>query len=166
MKKIFLTVIVAIMCFLPGYYAYVNNKYVNEIEGYWHLADKSSTIAEKEVHIANFVDVLASQSNLRGKHSVLIFQNIDNSFDYNLMALRSLRNWLFEIKSMDVKSFEYNTAIQQITAQEQGEAIGMLNVFKDTYFIENYIYLYIPILSIIEGILCIIGLILLYRILE
>lgn len=43
---------------------------------------------------------------------------------------------------MDANSFQYNTAIQQITQQEQGEAIDMLSVFQGCWYKENYILLW------------------------
>ena len=43
---------------------------------------------------------------------------------------------------MNVASFEYQTAIQQITAQEQGEAQAMLEVFSGIWWKNNYIFLW------------------------
>lgn len=43
---------------------------------------------------------------------------------------------------MDANFFQYNTAIQQITQQEQGEAIDMLSVFQGCWYKENYILLW------------------------
>jgi hypothetical protein len=41
-----------------------------------------------------------------------------NSFNYNLTALKSLRDRLNQIRGMDPNSFQYQTAIHQITEQE------------------------------------------------
>jgi hypothetical protein len=49
---------------------------------------------------------------------------------------------LDEIQKMNVASFEYQTAIQQITAQEQGEAQAMLEVFSGIWWKNNYIFLW------------------------
>lgn len=43
---------------------------------------------------------------------------------------------------MKVTSFEYQTAMQQITGQEQGEANEMLSVFKGVWYKENFILLW------------------------
>ena len=56
----------------------------------------------------------------------------------NFEALKSLQKRLQEIKKLDPNSFEYNTAIQQITAQEQGEAASMLCVFHGCWIKEHY----------------------------
>jgi len=53
-------------------------------------------------------------------------------------ALETLSRRLTEIQNMNPSSFEYNTAIQQITAQEQGEANAMLSEFKGCYLLNNY----------------------------
>ena len=39
---------------------------------------------------------------------------------------------------MDTSSFQYNTAIQQITAQEQGEAHSLINTIKECYVLQNH----------------------------
>lgn len=103
---------------------------------YWEIADKSSTISEKSKYIDLFVDAL-SKSNMQGKYNCIMLETPNNSFDFNFTALKSLQQRLKEIKLMNVKSFEYQTAIQQITAQEQGEAKNMLSVFSGIYFKEN-----------------------------
>ena len=108
-------------------------KYEKEYFSYWQLADKSSTIEEKSIYIDRFVIALR-EAKMEGKNNALILTTPDNSFDYNFKALLSLQIRLKEIKQMDVKSFEYQTAIQQITAQEQGEAENMLNVFSGIYW--------------------------------
>jgi uncharacterized membrane protein len=43
---------------------------------------------------------------------------------------------------MDVSSFEYQTAIQQITDQEQGGASPMLSVFEGIWWKTNYFLLW------------------------
>jgi hypothetical protein len=39
---------------------------------------------------------------------------------------------------MNESDFAYQTAIQQITAQEQGEAENLLIIFKGTYLLKSY----------------------------
>ena len=43
---------------------------------------------------------------------------------------------------MNVQSFAYQTAIQQITQQEQGEAQYMLKVFQGSWMLIHYWYLW------------------------
>lgn len=93
----------------------------------WNLADKSSTIEAKAEYIGLFVAMLNSNSTDFAENNVQWMTTPDNSFKMNLMALQTLNSRLQEIMKMDVKSFEYQTAIQQITQQEQGEASKLIN---------------------------------------
>lgn len=123
-----------------GYIFYVVHAYAQyaKIQSHWVLADRASTIDQKSKHIDNFIHALES-TGLQGTYSSLFIVNEGNSFDANLNALKTLQQRLVEIKDMDVKSFEYQTAIQQITAQEQGEANEMLSVLSSCYMRENHI---------------------------
>lgn len=116
-------------------------EYSKDIKCYWALADKSSTIAEKTVNIDLFVQALEN-SNLQGKYNALIFKTPDNSFDNNLKALKSLQSRLHDVSNMNVSSFEYQTAIQQITGQEQGEATTMLCTLEGIWYKEHYFLLW------------------------
>jgi hypothetical protein len=116
-------------------------QYEREIHSYWSLADKSSTIAAKASYLDRFVSVLEAQG-LGGTYDAIIYPTPDNSFDANLQALKSLQGRLHEIQQMNVTSFEYQTAIQQITAQEQGEAKAMLDVFEGAWYKQRHFLLW------------------------
>jgi hypothetical protein len=111
------------------------------IESMWSLADKSSTIPAKAQYVDRFVDAL-DQQGFGGKYNAIIFPTPDNSYDQNYAALKTLQSRLHEIATMDITSFQYQTAIQQITAQEQGEAHKMLNVFEGVWRKEHYPFLW------------------------
>jgi len=124
----------------------------------WSLSDKSSTITAKQKYIGEFVAALEQgfKNNEFSEYNALFLKTPNNSFIKNLEALKTLSDRLNEIKGMNPNSFEYNTAIQQITAQEQGEAQSMIYTFSRCYTLSNY-----PIIwSWIGGLLCIIGCIL------
>lgn len=109
--------------------------YEKQYSQHWSLADKSSTIPAKQKHIADFVAAL-ERGNANGQfagHNVIFMQTPNNSFEANLTALKTLSQRLSEIQEMSPSSFEYNTAIQQITAQEQGEANQMLDTIESCY---------------------------------
>jgi hypothetical protein len=108
-------------------------EYERTVAAEWSLADKSSTIPAKGQHLDKFVAALEGQG-FQGQYNAVIFPTPDNSFDTNLEALKTLQNRLHEIEKMDVSSFQYQTAIQQITAQEQGEARKMLQVFEGVWW--------------------------------
>lgn len=119
---------------------YASNSWVKSYEQEWALADKSSTIPAKSQHVEKFLKLL-EQGYADGDladHNALLLKNDNNSFASNLEALRTLATRLKEIEGMNPSSFEYNTAIQQITAQEQGEASAMLDVFEGCYMLENW----------------------------
>ena len=116
-------------------------QYSKNVLSYWKLADKSSTIVEKSRNLDLFVAQF-SDEKYKGEYDAIIFKTPDNSFDGNFKALTSMQLRLQEIKTMDISSFEYQTAIQQITAQEQGEAFDMLDTLKGVWYKENYFYLW------------------------
>jgi hypothetical protein len=55
-----------------------------------------------------------------------------------MVALKSLQGRMHQIQSMDEQSFAYQTAIQQITAQEQGEAAHLTDTFEGCWYLRNY----------------------------
>lgn len=110
--------------------------YENDIGSYWDLADKSSTLNAKSDYIEKFIAALK-----KSKHSefnAVIYKTPTVNFNNNIKALQTLSDRLKIVSKMDQTSFAYQTAIQQITGQEQGEAREMLDVFSGCYFLENY----------------------------
>lgn len=106
--------------------------YDNTIGSYWELSVKASTLEQKSTYLNSFVAALDT-AHLSG-HDALVFETPDNDYDQNLIALKSLQQRMVEIKGMDVKSFEYQQAISQITAQEQGEAEHLLGIFRGVWY--------------------------------
>ena len=118
-----------------------NYQYERDYESYWNLAEKASTIQQKAEYVNKFV-VGFKGKGFEGDYNAVFFKTPDNSFDKNLEALESLKTRLDQIQKMNVSSFEYQTAIQQITAQEQGEAQDMLKVFSGIWWKNNYFFLW------------------------
>ena len=112
-----------------------NYQYQKDIGCYWGLADKSSTLAEKSMYIEKFLQALFASKH--SDYNAILLPTPNESFDLNLRALKSLGERLKNIQTMDEKSFAYQTAIQQITAQEQGEAKEMLVVFDGCWTLAN-----------------------------
>ena len=104
----------------------------------WNLSDKSSTIDAKFKYINEFVTNIEENRKEFADNSAIVFTTPNNSFDKNLDAVKSLRDRLASIQKMDPASFQYNTAIQQITAQEQGEAGTMISVLQSCFFLSQY----------------------------
>lgn len=131
---------------------HANYEYSNEYSSYWTLADKASTITLKSTYIDQFVSALGS-SGLQGTHDAIWFPTADNSFDSNFQTLQSLQSRLHTISTMDEGSIQYQTAIQQITAQEQDEATDMLAVFEDCWYKVHHYWLWNGWLNAVEIIL-------------
>lgn len=117
-----------------------NYRFERDYLSFWHLADKSSSIPAKQKHIEQFVAALEKgrTNGAFAEYNALWLKTPDNNFNFNLEAVKTLSARLSEIQEMKPSSFEYNTAIQQITAQEQGEAKAMLGIFKECYLLKGY----------------------------
>jgi len=128
----------------------------------WSLADKSSTIPAKQQYITQFLNALkqGKTNGIFADYNALFLKTPNNNFDTNVKALETLSNRLTEIQNMDPTSFQYNTAIEQITRQEQGEAKEMLSVFRGCYDLNNYFFQWDwigSVIFVISGILFIGG---------
>ncbi len=118
-----------------GYFAadiHASFQYENTVESYWSLSEKASTLDQKSAYLDQFVAALDAAH--LGGNGAWIWQTPDNDYGQNYTALKSLQKRMQEIKGMDVTSFQYQQAISQITAQEQGEATKLLSCIKDVWF--------------------------------
>lgn len=115
----------------------VGYRFERDYYSQWELSDRASTIKAKREKLTIFLDSL-SKSKEFADHNAVWLKTDANSFENNLAALRTLVVRLEEIQNMPTDSFQYNTAIQQITAQEQGEAKAMMAVFSGCYALENF----------------------------
>lgn len=116
---------------------YVNYEYANKIECNWDLADRASTLAQKAEYIDKFVKAL-EDCKLEGTNSALFLETPETDFNENMKALKSLQSRLIQISNMSETDFAYQTALQQITAQEQGEAHEMLHHLEDCWQRQNH----------------------------
>jgi len=141
MRKFITTLIVVLVL---GFHivseAYTMYLYDSRIQSYWDLAVKASTLDQKAAFLDQFVDALEA-ANLHG-NDALIWATPNNSAEQNMVALKSLQKRMQEIKGMDVTSFQYQQAISQITAQEQGEAQSMLSTLRGVWFKSNHFWLW------------------------
>jgi len=145
MIRIFLGFGICVICVIFSIYLIIGGvkrdyEYNNNIYSNWTLADKSSTLSEKSKYIQSFIDKL--KDSRHSDYNAIWLKTPDNSFEKNMQALQSLSDRLKKIQTIDENSFAYQTAIQQITAQEQGEASKMLNELSGCYFLGNEYYLW------------------------
>lgn len=114
-----------------------NYSWDNDFGSHWELADKSSTLADKAKHLDTFVSVLG-KSKLEGSHHAVFYKTPTNSFDANFAAASTLNTRLASLKDAAPDSMAYQQAIQQITAQEQGEGGAMVDTLKGCYIKSHY----------------------------
>jgi len=119
---------------------YTNYIYDKTVQSYWDLGVKASTLEQKAAYIDQFVEALDA-AHLRGSDAI-IFPTPNNSAEQNMIALKSLQSRMREIQHMDVTSFQYQQAISQITAQEQGEARSMLDTLRGVWYKSNHFFLW------------------------
>jgi hypothetical protein len=115
-------------------------EYTNNIGSYWSLADKASTLQAKSEYLDKFAAAIDAE-HLSGNNAIFL-KTPDNSVEQNLAVLHTLQSRMKEIKGMDVTSFAYQQAIQQITAQEQGEADKLLEVIEGSWYLKNHVFLW------------------------
>jgi hypothetical protein len=144
-----LPLFLSLTIFYITYACKVHNTYVQNYESYWTMADRSSTLEAKAQYIDKFVTTLEENQNTQfAPMNAWLFPNPTKSFALNLQALKTLAARLHEIQTMDPASFQYNTAISQITAQEQGEAQSLLDNFYGSYLLKTHLLLWngVPLL--------------------
>jgi hypothetical protein len=130
--------------------------YSKNVGSYWSLAEKASTIKQKSEYMDKFVDAL-SKENFAANNAIIL-ATPDNETASNNRAVKSLQDRLHEIQGMNPKSFEYQAAIQQITAQEQGEAHGVLSELEGAWLLANgYFFCWDWIGGTIAGFALIVG---------
>lgn len=115
-----------------------NYNYERKFLSYWELSDRSSTILAKEQYITQFVNAINQDRSSFADYNALILKTPQNNFDNNLKAVTTLRDRLKDIEGMNESDFAYQTAIQQITAQEQGEAGNLLGIVEGAYYLGSY----------------------------
>jgi hypothetical protein len=115
-------------------------EYSNQFESYWNLSVKASTLQQKSSYLDQYVQAL--ESTRMAEYDALYLKTPNNNVQQNFVALKSLQNRMHEIIGMDPSSFQYQQAIQQITAQEQDDAKEMLGVFEGAWYLEHHFYLW------------------------
>lgn len=138
---ILLTVIILVWLIAGiGTIIYATYQYERTVESYWELADKASTLDQKCEYLEKFSAALDAAK--LDEYNAIFYETPNNSLAQNKRAMKSLLTRLEEIRGMNPKSFEYQQAMFQITAQEQGEAKAMLEVFFGCWLKANHFFLW------------------------
>lgn len=135
MKTILVTIGILFAIILGIYELKSSYVYNNTIGSYWSLSDKASTLQQKSEYLDKYVGALESAH--MASHNAVIFPTPDNSFEQNMVALKSLQGRMHQMQNMDEQSFAYQTAMQQITGQEQGDARGLTDTLEGCWYLEN-----------------------------
>jgi hypothetical protein len=106
------------------------------VDAYWSLSDKASTLDQKSAYLDQYVSGIEGQTF--APNNATIFPTANTAFAQNLIALKSLQGRMHQIKGMDESSFAYQTAIQQITAQEQGEAQALTSTLEGCWMLQHH----------------------------
>jgi hypothetical protein len=118
-----------------------NNKYDTEFGANWQLSKKTATIEQKSVYIDKFVQDI-EKGGFGGKFDAIFNPNDNNSYEQNLIALKTLQQRLHELKSLPMTSFDYNTALQQLSEQQGDISSNMIYTFSGIWYKEHYILLW------------------------
>lgn len=116
----------------------VGYQYNRDIDSYWTLGVKASTLQQKSTYLDQYIKAL-EDAHLSGNDAI-IFPTPDNSYEQNMVALKSLQGRMHQIQGMDEQSFAYQTAIQQITGQEQAQADNITGTFEGIWYKTNHIF--------------------------
>jgi predicted negative regulator of RcsB-dependent stress response len=131
--KSFGVILILVAVFLIGFSIFgavrMSYQWDNQFASPWNLADKSSTLSQKAEYIDKFVSNLKAGIDAND-HDALYFKTPNNSCGENIKAVESLASRLHELQKADPESMAYQQAIQQITAQEQGEASEMITTLQ------------------------------------
>lgn len=111
-------------------------QFESQIGSNWKLAIKASTIQQKSEYVDKFV-LAVEESNAAKGNDAIFLKTPDNDLSNNVRAVKSLQSRLQEIKTMDVSSFQYQQAIAQITAQEQGEATRLIGTIESGWYLQS-----------------------------
>lgn len=111
-------------------------EFENQLGSYWSLSVKASTLDGKAQYLNQFVKAI-EDAKLSG-HNAVWLKTPDNDIEQNMVTLKTLQTRMNEIKGMDVTSFAYQQAIQQITAQEQDEATKLLGVISGVWYLNRH----------------------------
>ena len=111
---------------------WVGYTYDREVGGYLSLADDASTAPLKLQYLGQYRE--AVHSIVTGEDARLVFTTPQTKAAHQFVVLDSLLQRVGEVAALDVSSFEYQVAMDQITGQEFLGAIEVTNgLLKDAY---------------------------------
>lgn len=102
---------------IPLYAIPTNYEYDLSIGSFFELSDKASKLDVKLVYLKQYAAALENAGLDTGQTTVF-FPTRETSLEENYRVLSSLVTRMEEISGMEIDSFQYQTAMQQITENE------------------------------------------------
>ncbi len=107
-------------------------QYDRDVRQYLKLADDASDAKTKLSHLGEYRDAITAK--IGRNDARYIFTEKQYTRDAQLAILDTLISRLRDISQMDPKSFEYQTAMQQVTGQEFDHTCSRIDgIFWDCY---------------------------------
>lgn len=113
---------------------YTGYKWNEQVEDYFQLSDKASSIEKKTEYLNKYVSVL-KERGLDSGESVLFFTKPTTDLKNQFEILTSLQNRMIELKKLQPNSLEYQQALKQITDSEYPYVDTC--VFADGYYLKK-----------------------------
>lgn len=117
------------------------NKYDTDFGANWQLSKSAATIEQKSIYIDKFVQDI-EKGGFEGKFDAIFNPNDNNSYEQNLIVLKTLQQRLHELKILPMTSFDYNTALQQLTVQQDRISNNMIYTFSGIWYKEHHFLLW------------------------
>lgn len=157
-RRIILVISILAICLYIIFGVVSHNKYNTNFDANWELSKSAATIEQKSIYIDKFVQAIEN-GGFDGKFDAIFNPNDNNSYEQNLIALKTLQQRLHELKSLPMTSFDYNTALQQITEQQCKMSNNIIYTFSGIWYKEHYILLWnwiclVGVCIFIIGIIC------------
>lgn len=112
-------------------------EYDKQVGDYFELSDRASDVQIKAQYFNKYVDALERNGLTQGQSSIF-FQRPTSDLANNYQVAKSLQSRLDNITKMNPKSFEYQTAMQQITLQEY--CWFPSNLFEQGYLLQHGVW--------------------------
>ena len=129
---------------------WVGYTYDREAGGYLGLADDASTAPLKLQYLEQYRE--AVHRLVTGKDARLVFGTPQTKVAHQFVVLDSLLERVGEVAALDVSSFEYQVAMDQITGQEFTGAIEVTNgLLKGAYLRQGGLLGYLWAIGLFAG---------------
>lgn len=119
---------------------YSGYKWNQEVESYFILSEKSSSIEKKTEYLNKYVSIL-KERGLDSGESVLFFKKPTTDLKNQFEVLTSLQDRMISLNKLDKNSLEYQQALKQITDSEYPYVNTC--VFASGYYLEKGIMWYL-----------------------